>query len=89
MNGGSRSYRPAFLPCPRRGSKCWSNREPGSSAGFLDDQYVSKGGRIVADRGELFRADILLQVRTYGANAQAGRADLQRLTAQSVRDRDL
>ena len=51
---------------------------------MADDQYTSKGGRIVTDRNELFRADLLLQVRTFGANRQAGRADLERLTAQST-----
>ncbi|MDA0832776.1 MAG: Re/Si-specific NAD(P)(+) transhydrogenase subunit alpha [Planctomycetota bacterium] len=50
----------------------------GVAAGYPDAAYVDKGARIVADRAELFRAaDIVLQVRGYGANQEAGRADLE------------
>ncbi len=49
----------------------------GASAGFNDQDYVSKGGQILPDRGELFQAaDVLVQVRTAAANAAAGAADL-------------
>ena len=51
--------------------------EAGSAAGFPDAIYAEKGSTLVADRAELFaRADIVLQVRTAGANPEAGRADL-------------
>jgi len=49
----------------------------GVEAGFLDEQYVAKGGSIAADRADLFQADVILQVRGYGANLEAGRADLE------------
>jgi NAD(P) transhydrogenase subunit alpha len=76
---------PASIPpLSKAGLEVLVEQGAGLSAGFPDDQYVSKGGRMVADRGELFRADILLQVRTFGANAQAGRADLQHMSARSV-----
>lgn len=49
----------------------------GSAAGFADDAYAARGIKLVAQRADLFaQADIVLQVRTLGANPQAGRADL-------------
>ena len=51
----------------------------GAEAGFLDEQYVSRGAHLVT-RAELFqRADIIAQVRCLGANPEAGRADLSEL----------
>ncbi|MCA9122021.1 MAG: Re/Si-specific NAD(P)(+) transhydrogenase subunit alpha [Planctomycetales bacterium] len=49
----------------------------GEAAGFLDSHYVEKGARIVT-RDEVFNADIIAQVRTLGANKDAGRDDLSR-----------
>ncbi|MGD9635027.1 MAG: Re/Si-specific NAD(P)(+) transhydrogenase subunit alpha [Pirellulales bacterium] len=49
----------------------------GVAAGFTDDAYRAAGAEIVADRRALFdAADVVLQVRTLGANPNAGRADL-------------
>ena len=47
----------------------------GAEAGFADDQYVARGARI-GSRAEAFQADIVVQVRSLGANPEAGRADL-------------
>ena len=50
----------------------------GTEAGFLDGEYQEKGATIVASRAELFSAaELILQVRTLGANPDAGRADLE------------
>jgi NAD(P) transhydrogenase subunit alpha len=50
----------------------------GESAGLTDDAYRDAGARVVADRRELFAAaDIVLQVRTLGANSEAGQADVK------------
>jgi NAD(P) transhydrogenase subunit alpha len=49
----------------------------GVASGFSDDDYQEKGAQIVASRGEAFAADIVLQVRSLGANPAAGRADLE------------
>jgi H+-translocating NAD(P) transhydrogenase subunit alpha len=49
----------------------------GESAGFVDAQYIEKGAKIVPSRAEVFAADCVLQVRSLGANPQAGRADLE------------
>ncbi len=49
----------------------------GGAAGFPDSEYEKSGARILRSRAEVFRAaDIVLQVRTLGANPDAGRADL-------------
>ncbi len=47
----------------------------GVEAGFPDEQYATRGARS-ASRREVFRADVILQVRSLGANPEAGRADL-------------
>jgi NAD(P) transhydrogenase subunit alpha len=47
----------------------------GTEAGFLDEAYKEKGAEI-GTRADAFGADILLQVRTYPANPEAGKADL-------------
>jgi NAD(P) transhydrogenase subunit alpha len=54
----------------------------GLEAGFPDAAYAEKGARIVAGREVLFRtAEVILQVRAYGANPEAGRGDLRLLKA--------
>jgi NAD(P) transhydrogenase subunit alpha len=49
----------------------------GVEAGYPDDAYRDKGARIVESRNEAFSADFVLQVRSLGANPEAGRADLE------------
>ncbi len=52
----------------------------GTEAGFLDAAYVEKEAKIAGDRAEVFRAaDVMLQVRGYGANVERGRADLEHM----------
>ena len=55
----------------------------GLSAGFPDDLYADKGAHVVS-RAEAFAADCILQVRTLGANPQAGKADLSLLRSGQV-----
>jgi NAD(P) transhydrogenase subunit alpha len=58
----------------------------GVNAGFPDAAFVEQGARITPDRTQLFSsADVILQVRGLGANAEAGRGDLESMrTAQVV-----
>lgn len=57
----------------------------GEGAGFPDEAYRAKGAVIESDRAGLFdSAEILLQVRTLGANPQKGRDDLSLLRAGHV-----
>jgi NAD(P) transhydrogenase subunit alpha len=52
----------------------------GLEAGYPDSSYTEKGASILGSREELFqKADVLFQVRGYGANPEQGRADLQLL----------
>lgn len=50
----------------------------GAEAGFPDQQYQQRGIEI-ADRAEVLASEVIAQVRTVGANAVAGRADLSML----------
>ncbi len=50
----------------------------GEAAGFLDAQFAEKGAKLVS-RAEALAADCLLQIRSLGANPEAGRADLAAL----------
>ena len=51
-------------------------RSAGESAGFPDLQYEARGAKL-ASREEVFAsADVLVQVRTPGANPETGRADI-------------
>ena len=48
----------------------------GLAAGVVDKEFEDKGARIVS-RDEVFsQSDVIVQVRTYGANPEAGKADL-------------
>jgi NAD(P) transhydrogenase subunit alpha len=55
----------------------------GAEAGFLDEHYASRGARL-ASRREVFQADVIVQVRSLGANPEAGRADLTLLRARQT-----
>lgn len=51
-------------------------RGAGVEAGILDSEFEAKGAKIV-DRNEVFAsADVVFQVRTFGANPEAGQSDL-------------
>lgn len=50
----------------------------GVAAGFTDKMYLDKGALVAGDRAGAIRdADAVVQVRTLGANLDAGRGDLQ------------
>lgn len=58
----------------------------GASAGFPDEEYAERGAKVLPDRAAVFSAaDVIVQVRTLGANPEAGRSDLGLLrSGQSV-----
>jgi len=57
----------------------------GAAATLADDLYVAKGAEIATDRATAIgQADVLLQVRTLGANPDVGQADLQYLKPGQV-----
>jgi proton-translocating NAD(P)+ transhydrogenase subunit alpha len=50
----------------------------GAQAGFPDPEYAAKGARLAATRDEVFaQSDVVLQVRSPGANPEAGAADIR------------
>jgi len=52
----------------------------GESAGYTDEAYADRGASVVPDRATVFSAaDAIFQVRGFGANRAAGRADLDLL----------
>ncbi|MCS6953496.1 MAG: Re/Si-specific NAD(P)(+) transhydrogenase subunit alpha [Bryobacterales bacterium] len=54
----------------------------GLEAGFADSAYAEKGARIAGSREEVFEAaDVIVQVRAYGSNPEAGGNDLRLLRA--------
>jgi len=56
----------------------------GSAAGFPDKQFLERGATI-ATRAELFaKSDVILQVRTLGANPEVGRGDLPLFRASQI-----
>ena len=51
----------------------------GAGAGFSDEEFAAAGAGIAASRSDLFaRADVILQVRTHGANPGGGDLELLR-----------
>ena len=49
----------------------------GEAAGYPDKEYADKFAKVVNSRAEVFSsAEIILQLRGYGANPEAGKADL-------------
>ncbi|HAC91831.1 MAG TPA: Re/Si-specific NAD(P)(+) transhydrogenase subunit alpha [Planctomycetaceae bacterium] len=56
----------------KAGGEVFVESGAGESAGFLDAAYAEKGAEVVGDRSALFDADMLLQVRTVGANPVMG-----------------
>ncbi|MEM9174999.1 MAG: NAD(P) transhydrogenase subunit alpha [Myxococcota bacterium] len=57
----------------------------GSRAGFPDEDYAARGATTGLSRAEVFeRADVVAQVRGFGANPEEGRADLERFRSGQV-----
>ena len=70
---------PASIPLlVRAGCQVFVEAGAGAAAGYLDAAYAEKGASLAASRNEAFAADVLLAVRTAGANLQTGRDDLAR-----------
>jgi len=69
---------PAIIPnLTKAGLEVVIEAGAGTQAGYLDDEYSAKGGKILQERAEVFRAaDIVVQVLCYGSNDRTGKADL-------------
>jgi len=69
---------PAVPALTKAGLRIIVETQAGAEAGFLDEAYREKGAE-VGSRADAFGADIVLQVRTFPANPEAGRPDLDLL----------
>jgi len=69
---------PAVIPnLTKAGLEVVIEAGAGTQAGYLDDEYSAKGGKILPERAEVFRAaDIVVQVLCHGSNDRTGKADL-------------
>jgi H+-translocating NAD(P) transhydrogenase subunit alpha len=69
---------PAVIPnLAKAGLEVVVEAGAGVEAGYLDADYIAKGGKILPQRAEVFRtADIIVQVLCYGSNDRTGKADL-------------
>jgi len=70
---------PAVLsPLSKKGIEVVVQQDAGREAGYLDRDFTDKGATVVATRQEVFqKADLIAQVRAFGANPDAGAADLE------------
>ncbi len=77
---------PAAVPLLKKaGLEVMIEAGAGLEAGFPDAAYAEKGAQIVPSREVLFAtADVILQVRAYGSNPEAGRDDLGLLKARQT-----
>ncbi len=69
---------PAAIPSlTKAGFEVMIEADAGLSAGYPDADYTGKGGKIVAQRADVFRAaDIVVQILCHGSNDRTGAADL-------------
>ncbi len=57
----------------------------GNAAGITDAAFAGKGAKIAAERSKVFSAaDIILQVRSLGANPDAGKSDLELMRSEQT-----
>ena len=67
----------ALTPLIKASLACLVQSNAGVAAGYPDAAYEQKGARIAASREEVFAtADVIVQVRSLGANLEAGITDL-------------
>ena len=69
----------------KAGYKVLVEADAGIQAGYEDSEFSDKGASIASSRDEVFSAaDVMLQVRGYGANLENGRADTSRFRRGQV-----
>jgi H+-translocating NAD(P) transhydrogenase subunit alpha len=75
---------PNLLPTlTKQGHEVFVQTGAGESAGFPDHQYAEKGAKI-GTRSDAFAADLIVQVRSLGANPDAGRGDLEHFDRSKI-----
>jgi NAD(P) transhydrogenase subunit alpha len=74
----------ALRPLIKAGLEVIVESGAGANAGYPDSVYADKGAKIASSRDEVFAADIVVQVRGYGANPDEGKADVERLRSGQI-----
>jgi len=74
----------ALRPLIKAGLEVIVESGAGVDAGYPDSAYTDKGAKIASSRDEVFGADIVVQVRGYGANPEEGKADVQLLRSGQI-----
>jgi len=74
----------ALRPLIKAGLEIIVESGAGADAGYPDSAYADKGAKIASSRDEVFGADIVVQVRSYGANPEEGKADVERLRSGQI-----
>ena len=74
----------ALRPLIKAGLEVIVESGAGADAGYPDSVYADKGAKIASSRDEVFAADIVVQVRGYGANPEEGKADVERLRSGQI-----
>src|SRR6266566_5913104 len=68
---------PAVVPnLVKAGFEVVVQTRAGVEAGYPDADYAGKGAKILTERPEVFRADVVVQVLCPGSNDKTGKADL-------------
>lgn len=77
---------PANVPAfTKAGFKVYVESGAGTQAGLPDSEYTDKGAKILENRKDIFsKADIILQVRSLGANTNNGKADLDLMKPDQI-----
>ena len=77
---------PAVIPTlAKAGLEVVIQTGAGAAAGYPDADYLAKGAKILATRGEVFHAaDVVVQVLCYGSNDKTGDADLPLLRSNQI-----
>ncbi|MCL4854751.1 MAG: NAD(P) transhydrogenase subunit alpha, partial [Bryobacteraceae bacterium] len=73
----------AIPPLVKAGMEVLVEHNAGLAAGFPDAQFQDKGATIVA-HNEIYAAEVVFQVRSLGANPQAGHFDVQLIHEKQV-----
>lgn len=73
----------ALPPLTKAGLEIVIEAGAGDAAGYPDDEYREKGAE-VGDRAATLAADVVVQVNSFSANPDAGRADIERFKKGQV-----
>jgi NAD(P) transhydrogenase subunit alpha len=68
----------------RKGFEVLVEKSAGLDAGFTDENYTSKGAKVVKRDDVFKKSDIVAQVRAYGGDESAGKSDLKKMKKDQI-----